>query len=116
MQNALVNNYLNEIPSCFGNFYRWFAQPVSKAVRIASPIHYVRPNLPPTLLVYGNRDHIVKPIFSQQLHDRLRFTNNTSVPIALPWAEHSFDAVFREIGNQIALYYTEGFLAWALRE
>ncbi|MGA7935660.1 MAG: alpha/beta hydrolase [Kovacikia sp.] len=81
----------------------------------ASPVHYVRPRLPPSLLIYGNQDHVVKSVFGQQLYDQLRLTGNTAVWIPLPWAEHSFDAVFRGLGNQVALYYTERFLAWALR-
>ncbi|MBL1177490.1 alpha/beta hydrolase fold domain-containing protein [Pantanalinema sp. GBBB05] len=81
----------------------------------ASPIQHVKPGLPPTLLIYGDRDHVVKPVFSQQLYHQLQLTGNTAVWISLPWAEHAFDAVFRGLGNQIALYYTERFLAWALR-
>lgn len=80
----------------------------------ASPINYVKPGLPPTLSIYGDRDHLVKPIFGQQFYDRLRATNNTAILIKIPWAEHAFDAVFQGMGNQIALYYTERFLAWAL--
>ncbi|GAB4157658.1 MAG: hypothetical protein Fur0046_37430 [Cyanobacteria bacterium J069] len=82
--------------------------------RAASPITYVRPGLPPTLLIYGDRDHIVKPEFGQQLYRQLVANQNTAVLLRLPWAEHAFDAVFRGIGNQIALYYTERFLDWAI--
>jgi acetyl esterase/lipase len=89
---------------------------VSQRYILASPVHYVRPGLPPTLLIHGNRDHIVKSIFSQELYDRLRTTQNTAILISLPWAEHAFDAVFHGIGNQIALYHTERFLAWALQQ
>jgi acetyl esterase/lipase len=78
---------------------------------LASPIHSVRAGLPPTLLIYGKRDHIVKPIFGQQLYDKLHLTGNKAVLISIPWAEHAFDAVFRGLGNQMALYYTERFLA-----
>lgn len=81
----------------------------------ASPIHYATPGLPPSLLIYGSRDHLVRSIFGQQLYEQLRRTGNTAVLIPLPWSEHSFDAVFRGLGNQIALYHTERFLAWALR-
>jgi acetyl esterase/lipase len=81
----------------------------------ASPINYVKPNLPPTLLIRGDRDHIVKAIFSQQLFDRLQETDNTAVLIELPWAEHAFDAIFRGLSSQVSLYYTERFLAWALQ-
>jgi acetyl esterase/lipase len=82
----------------------------------ASPIRYVKPGLPPTLLIYGSRDHVVKPIFGQQLYDQLQTTDNTAVLIALPWAEHAFDAIFQGLSNQIALYHTERFLAWVLNK
>ncbi len=81
----------------------------------ASPIFSVRPDLPPTLLIYGQRDHVVKPSYGQQLYEQLQASGNVAAWIALPWAEHAFDAVFRGPSNQIALYYTERFLAWALR-
>jgi acetyl esterase/lipase len=81
----------------------------------ASPIFSVRPGLPPTLLIYGQRDHVVKPSYGQQLYEQLQANGNVAAWIALPWAEHAFDAVFRGPSNQIALYYTERFLAWALR-
>jgi acetyl esterase/lipase len=81
----------------------------------ASPIFSVRPGLPPTLLIYGQRDHVVKPSYGQQLYAQLRASGNPAALIALPWAEHAFDAVFRGPSNQIALYYTERFLAGALR-
>jgi acetyl esterase/lipase len=83
--------------------------------RVASPIHHVRAKLPPTLLIYGQRDHIVKATFGQQLHDRLVASENTAVLLSLPWSDHAFDAVFRGLGNQIALYQTERFLGWALQ-
>lgn len=82
--------------------------------RTASPITYVRPGLPPVLLIYGDRDHIVKPEFGQQLYDQLRAAGNTAALIRLPWAEHAFDAIFRGMGNQIALYHVERFLEWAI--
>lgn len=81
----------------------------------ASPIFAVRPGLPPTLLIYGQRDHVVQLSYGQQMYEQLTSSGNPAALIAIPWAEHAFDAVFRGPGNQIALYYTERFLAWALR-
>ena len=81
----------------------------------ASPINYVRKSLPPTLLIYGGRDHIVQAKFGQSLYDRLRTVGNTAVFLEIPWAEHEFDAIFNGISNQLALYYTERFLGWALK-
>jgi acetyl esterase/lipase len=87
---------------------------VPEQYRRASPITHVRRSLPPTLLVYGRRDHLVKPEFGRTLHQQLRDAGNSAVFLEIPWAEHAFDAVFHGLGNQLALYYTERFLAWAM--
>ena len=68
----------------------------------------------PTLLIYGTRDHIVEARFGRMLHERLLATGTTSVLLEIPWAEHAFDAVANGPSAQIALYYTERFLAWAV--
>ncbi|MGB3641538.1 MAG: alpha/beta hydrolase [Rivularia sp. (in: cyanobacteria)] len=79
----------------------------------ASPINYVVPNLPPNLLIYGSRDHVVEARFGRQMYKKLR-DNNTAVFLEIPWAEHSFDSIFNGVSNQLALYYTERFIAWAV--
>lgn len=83
--------------------------------RQASPINYVAANLPPTLLVYAGRDHIVQAKYGRQLYQQLQATDNQAIWLEIPWAEHAFDAVFNGLSNQLALYYTERFLAWALK-
>lgn len=49
------------------------------------------------------------------MHEQLRSVGNTAILLEIPWAEHAFDAIFHGVSNQLALYYTERFLAWALR-
>ncbi|MEG4345128.1 alpha/beta hydrolase [Microcoleus sp. A003_D6] len=87
---------------------------LNQLYRQASPINYVKPNLPPSLLVYAGRDHIVQAKFGRSLYERLRATGNRAILLEIPWAEHAFDAVFNGPSNQLALYYTERFLAHAL--
>ncbi len=82
----------------------------------ASPLTYATRPLPPTLLIYGGRDHVVSPRFGASLHERLRATGTTSVLLTLPWAEHAFDAVPFGPGAQLALFHQERFLAWALNK
>lgn len=82
--------------------------------RDASPITYVNRKLPPTLLLYGSRDHVVEARFGKMLNERLRSTGTTSVLLEIPWAEHAFDVIPSGLSGQIALYYVERFLAWAL--
>ena len=82
--------------------------------REASPITYVSRRLPPSLLIYGGRDHIVLPRFGAMLDEKLRAAGATSVFLEIPWAEHAFDAVPNGPSGQLSSYYTERFLAWAL--
>ncbi|MDZ8189378.1 MAG: alpha/beta hydrolase [Nostoc sp. ChiSLP02] len=84
-----------------------------KQYEIASPINYLTHPLAPTLLIYGSRDHVVEARFGRQMYERLRAEGNTAVFLEIPWAEHAFDAVFNGVSNQLALYHTERFLAWA---
>jgi acetyl esterase/lipase len=81
----------------------------------ASPVTYLTRVLPPTLLIYGRRDHIVEARYGAQLRDRLAATGTRVAYLEIPWAEHAFDAVFNGPSSQLALYHTERFLAWAVR-
>ncbi len=84
---------------------------VAAAYRVASPITYAREALPPTLLIQGARDHLVKPRFPRELQRMLLASGNRAVLLEIPWAEHAFDAVFPGIGNRLALHYIEQFLS-----
>ena len=77
----------------------------------ASPVTYVSSKVPPTLLVYGRRDHIVEVRFARQLEARLRQVGAPVVLLEIPWAEHAFDILPDGLSAQVALFYTERFLA-----
>ncbi len=81
----------------------------------ASPWNYVNHAVPPSLLIYGQRDHVVQSKFGRKLYGQLQKTGNQAIFLEIPWAEHAFDAIFQGISSQVALYYTERFLAWALK-
>ena len=78
--------------------------------REASPITYVSRRLPPSLLIYGSRDHVVLSRFGARLDDRLRAAGATSVLLEIPWAEHAFDFIANGPSGQLSRYYTERFL------
>lgn len=101
---AVLQAFLGGSPDDFPELYRK-----------ASPISWVRPDLPPTLLIYGGRDHIVQARYGREMANLLQAQGNSAPFMEIPWAEHAFDAVFSGISNQLALYYTERFLGWALR-
>ena len=78
--------------------------------RAASPVSYVRPGLPPTLLLFGGRDHVVKPEFNRQAAQRLRAAHVPVVSVELPWAEHGFDLAPTGLGGQLAFNVISEFL------
>ena len=65
------------------------------------------------MLIYGGRDHVVEARYGARLRDRLVANHSTAVLVGVPWAEHAFDELFNGPSNQLALYHTERFLAWA---
>jgi acetyl esterase/lipase len=95
-------------------FLRGTPETAPRAYREASPVFYVSGAAPPTLHIYGRRDHVVLPAFGRDLHTKLRNAGAKSVLLEIPWAEHAFDQVPRGLGGQLSFYYAERFLAAAL--
>src|SRR5829696_3504752 len=58
--------------------------------RHASPINFVGSRTPPTLLVHGSKDNMVRPEQSQRLAARLRAASVEHSLLLLPWASHGF--------------------------
>jgi acetyl esterase/lipase len=82
--------------------------------RDASPKTWVRPGLPPALLVYAGHDHLVKPAFGRDAAAALR---RAGVPVAyveIPWAEHGFDLAPGGPEGTAALRVVMGFLGRVL--
>ena len=97
------------------NFLGGTPQELPELYQQASPINHIRHNLPPSLLVSAGRDHLVQAKFGRELYNKLKAADNRVALLEIPWAEHAFDAVFFGVSNQLALYYTERFLAWTLK-
>jgi acetyl esterase/lipase len=100
----ILEAYLGGTPARFPDRYR-----------DASPVSFATRKLPPTLLIYGGRDHIVEARFGEELDRALKRAGTTSVLLEIPWSEHAFDAIPNGLGGQIALYYTERFLRFVTR-
>lgn len=78
--------------------------------RDASPSSHVRSGLPPVLLLYGARDHAVKPSFNRGAADALRAVGVRVVQIEVPWAEHGFDLAPGGLGTQLGMTAITHFL------
>jgi acetyl esterase/lipase len=82
--------------------------------RDASPSSRVRGGLPPSLLVYAGRDHMVLPRFGREAAAALRAAGSPVVYLELPWAEHGFDLAPLGADGAAALFVAERFLARVL--
>jgi acetyl esterase/lipase len=98
-----------------GNFIGGSPEQQPERYRAASPSSFVRPGLPSTLLVFGARDHLVKPEFNRAAAAALRRAGNRVVDVELPWAEHGFDLVPGGLGGRIAYASISRFLDIELR-
>ena len=82
--------------------------------REGTVLTYATHKQPPTLLVYSGRDNLVEAKYGALLRDRLAATGTTVAYLEIPWANHAFDEVLNGPSDQLAMYHTERFLAWAL--
>lgn len=77
-----------------------FEEDVTEAVaRQASPIEYARKDFPPTLLIHGNADQIVRPEASWIMYEALHKLGASVELHMYNGAPHGFDAT-RELGRQ----------------
>jgi acetyl esterase/lipase len=81
----------------------------------ASPIDFVRPSSPLTLLVHGTRDELVLAEQSRRLARRLAQANVPHLELELPWATHGCDANPAGPGGQITTWAVERILAAAFQ-
>jgi acetyl esterase/lipase len=79
-------------------------------VEVASPSSYVRPGLPPTLLVQGDRDHMIPAGQAAGLAARLRAAGVTATAVTIPWAEHNFTGQWGSWGSQVMRPVVRDFL------
>ena len=82
---------------------------------LATPQRSLDRPVPPTLLIHGLADQIVRPFNAESLAAALSQNGNAVALVELPWSGHGFDAVSWGVGGQIALSAMERFLALTLR-
>lgn len=76
----------------------------------ATVSNFVKPGLPPMLMLHGSADVLVAYEHNIRL---MPFLKNAKIPhalVGLPWAVHGFDFNFNGFGGQISTYAIEYFL------
>lgn len=86
------------------------------AYRAASPLNLVRAHLPPTLLLYAGRDHVVDIRAPMELRDALQAHGDDVTFVRFPWAEHGFEEVPFGLHGHLALDAVDAFLTRTLAE
>jgi acetyl esterase/lipase len=79
----------------------------------ASPITHVRPGLPPTLIIHGQRDRTISPNQAELLANHLRAAKVTTVLLRIPWGRHGIDCWPLGLTGPMVQYDVDRFLAWA---
>jgi len=101
---GVIEEYIGDTPARAPNRYR-----------AASLLGHVRRGLPPVLLIYGARDHVVDIRYAWKLRDALRAAGTPVTFLQLPWAEHAFEAVPFGLHASVAYRATLNFLDSTLR-
>jgi acetyl esterase/lipase len=81
-----------------------------EAYAAASPLNFVGAGTPPTLLIHGGRDELVRPIHSERLAARLAQAGKPLFLLRLPWATHGCDVNLHGPCGQLSTYAIERFL------
>jgi acetyl esterase/lipase len=85
---------------------------IPEVYRDAAPVTHVRPGLPPTLLIHGQRDRLVPPAHSELLANHLRAAGVTTVLLPIPWGRHGVDSLIVGLTGPMIQYDVDRFLAW----
>ncbi len=68
---------------------------------LASPTTHISDSIPPTLLIHGGRDQLVRPENMQFLSEKLTTAGIPHKTILIPYAQHGFDYNINGWGSQI---------------
>jgi len=97
------------------NFLAGTPKTVPAAYREASPVNFVGPSTPPTLLIHGVKDELVSVHQSERLDSKLAQAGRPHLFLRFPWATHGCDYFFQGPCGQISTYAIERFLANVMR-
>jgi acetyl esterase/lipase len=83
---------------------------VPKNYEASSPILFVSPQSPPTLMIHGDNDVLVSPEHSRRLNEKLQEKGVLHYLLKLPWGVHGFDYNLNGPGGQLSTYAVSYFL------
>ena len=79
--------------------------------RAVSPMEHVRAGLPPTLIAYGEQDHLIPTSGHGPMVAKLTEAGVPNVLLVVPYSDHGYDAFWGSIGGQITRHVLGDFLS-----
>jgi acetyl esterase/lipase len=86
------------------------SQEIRERFLLASPIENVSKDSPPTLLIHGGKDQLVRLENMERLASKLNESNVTNETLYIPYGQHGFDYNFNGWGSQITKSAVINFL------
>lgn len=86
------------------------SQEIRERFLFASPIENVSANSPPTLLIHGGKDQLVRLENMERLASKLSESNVRNETLYIPYGQHGFDYNFNGWGSQITKIAILNFL------
>jgi acetyl esterase/lipase len=87
----------------------------AEIIKLASATSHVNSNTPPTLLLHGGRDQLVKDEHMALLSNKLERQHIPHRAVLIPYAQHAFDYNFNGWGSQLSRQLLADFLSAHLR-
>jgi acetyl esterase/lipase len=100
-----ANQHVLDGPATLRNFTGGTPDSLPEVYRAASPVTCIRPGIPPTLLIHGGEDQLVRRENTIRLIERIQsITTDTSRyrAVVIPYAQHGFDYNFNGWGSQLS--------------
>ncbi|WP_158502015.1 alpha/beta hydrolase [Vitiosangium sp. GDMCC 1.1324] len=111
-----TNPLVMDSPKTLSEYLGGTPAQVQERFDAGSPIDFVNPETPPTLLIHGTRDELVFAEQSRRLARRLEQARVPHLCLELPWGTHGCDANPAGPGGQITTWAVERFLAAAFQD
>ncbi|HEX4406810.1 MAG TPA: alpha/beta hydrolase [Polyangia bacterium] len=97
-----TNPRVFDVPQRVGNYVGGTPTTEAARFRLLSPLNHVTAASPPTLLIQGGSDAFVSAPHAQRLAERLDAAGVRHDLLLIPYAQHAFDFISGDLGEQLA--------------
>ncbi|MCA1556603.1 MAG: alpha/beta hydrolase [Acidobacteria bacterium] len=111
-----ANERVHDGPGRIRDFTGGSPTTAAEVINLASATSHVGSNTPPTLLLHGGHDQLVRDEHMTLLTQKLERQNIPHRALLIPYAQHAFDYNFNGWGSQLSRQLLSEFLSAHLRK